>query len=138
MTSASLMHEVGHPKSVLWDNPEGQGGLKGGRWVQDGGDMYTHGKFMLMYGKNHHNIVIILQLNNSLINKQMLLFYGFSSRIWGDVSKDKSLLYLYTWIDGWREKGKKQQQWPALTETLVCLHFTGIFCNLYSYPPSPI
>ena len=28
-----------------------------------GGHMYTYGQFMLMYGKNHHNIVIILQLN---------------------------------------------------------------------------
>ena len=41
----------------------------GGRGVQDGEHMYTRGGFMLMYGKNHHNIVIILQLNNSLINK---------------------------------------------------------------------
>ena len=31
MTSASLMHEVGHSKSVLWDNSEGQGGEGGGR-----------------------------------------------------------------------------------------------------------
>ena len=23
MTSASVMHEAGHPKLVLWDNPEG-------------------------------------------------------------------------------------------------------------------
>ena len=23
MTSANLMHEAGHPKLVLWDNPEG-------------------------------------------------------------------------------------------------------------------
>ena len=23
LTSASLMHEAGHPKPVLWDNPEG-------------------------------------------------------------------------------------------------------------------
>ena len=26
------------------------------------GASYTRGRFMLMYGKNHHNIVIILQL----------------------------------------------------------------------------
>ena len=26
MTSASLMHEAGHSKLVLWDNPEGWGG----------------------------------------------------------------------------------------------------------------
>ena len=31
MTSASLMHEAGHPKLVLWDNPEGWGGEGGGR-----------------------------------------------------------------------------------------------------------
>ena len=30
--------------------------------VQDGEHMYTHGCFMSMYGKNHHNIVISLQL----------------------------------------------------------------------------
>ena len=37
MTSASSMHEVGHSKPVLWDNPEGWGGEGGGRGVQDGG-----------------------------------------------------------------------------------------------------
>ena len=31
MASASLMHEAGHPKPVLWDDPEGQGGKGGGR-----------------------------------------------------------------------------------------------------------
>ena len=38
MTSASLMHEAGHPKPVLWDDPEGWGGEGGGSVVQDGGD----------------------------------------------------------------------------------------------------
>ena len=37
MTSASLMHEAGHSKLVLWDNPEGYSGEGGGRGVQDGG-----------------------------------------------------------------------------------------------------
>ena len=37
MTSASSMSEAGHPKPVLWDNPEGLGGDAGGRGVQDGG-----------------------------------------------------------------------------------------------------
>ena len=37
MTSASSMHEAGHPKLLLWDNPEGQGGEGGGSGVQDGG-----------------------------------------------------------------------------------------------------
>ena len=37
MTSASLMHEAGHSKLVLWDNREGWGREGGGRGVQDGG-----------------------------------------------------------------------------------------------------
>ena len=37
------MHEAGHPKLVLWNNPEGRGGEGGERGVQDGGRMYTHG-----------------------------------------------------------------------------------------------
>ena len=36
MTSASLMHEAGHSKPVLWDNLEGWGGEESGRGVQDG------------------------------------------------------------------------------------------------------
>lgn len=31
MASANSMHETGHTKLVLWDNPEGQGGEAGGR-----------------------------------------------------------------------------------------------------------
>ena len=38
MTRASSMHEAGHPKLVLWDNPEGQDGEGGGRRIPDGGD----------------------------------------------------------------------------------------------------
>ena len=30
------MHEAGHSKPVLWDNPEGWGGEGGGRGSQDG------------------------------------------------------------------------------------------------------
>ena len=37
ITSASLMHEAGHSKPVLWDTPEGWGGEWGGGRVQDGG-----------------------------------------------------------------------------------------------------
>ena len=36
MTSASLMHEAGHSKSVLWVNPARQGREGGGKGVQDG------------------------------------------------------------------------------------------------------
>ena len=34
MTSASLMHEAGHSKPVLWDNPEGWDREGGGRGFQ--------------------------------------------------------------------------------------------------------
>ena len=37
-----------------------KGGEGCGRGIQDGGN--TCGQFMLMYGKNSHNIVIILKL----------------------------------------------------------------------------
>ena len=51
------MNAAGHSELMHWDNPEGWGGEAGGRGFQDGGHMYTHGRFMSMYGKNHHNIV---------------------------------------------------------------------------------
>ena len=44
-------------KPVYWDNPEEWDGEGGGRGIQDGEHMYTHGWFMSMYGKIHYNIV---------------------------------------------------------------------------------
>ena len=38
---------------VHWDDPEGLDGEGGGRGVQDGEHMYTHGGFMSMYGKTN-------------------------------------------------------------------------------------
>ena len=43
MTRANWLHEAGHAKLVLLDNPEGWGGEGGGRGVQDGGHMSTRG-----------------------------------------------------------------------------------------------
>ena len=51
------MHEAGRSGPVPWDDPEGWGGAGGGRGPQDEEHMYTHGWFMSVYGKNHHNIV---------------------------------------------------------------------------------
>ena len=48
------MHEAGHAKPVLWNNPERSGEEGGARWFRMGG---THVQFMLMYGKSHHNII---------------------------------------------------------------------------------
>ena len=42
---------------VHWDDPEGWDGKGGGRGVQDGEHMYTHGWFISVHGKNHYNIV---------------------------------------------------------------------------------
>ena len=62
MTSPSSMHETGHSKPVHWDNPEGRDGEGDERGIQEGEHMHTRGWLMSMYGKNHHNIVISLQL----------------------------------------------------------------------------
>ena len=48
-----LMHDTGCSGLMHWDDPEGWDGEGGGREVQDGEHMYTHGRFMSMYGKNH-------------------------------------------------------------------------------------
>ena len=45
------------------DDPEGWDGEGGGRGFQDGEQMYTHGWFMSVYGKNHYNIVKYLDSN---------------------------------------------------------------------------
>ena len=45
------MQETGCSGLVHWDDPEGWDGEGGGSGVQDGVHMYTHGRFMSMYGK---------------------------------------------------------------------------------------
>ena len=57
VASQGLMPETGCSGLVYWDDPEGWDGEGGGKGVQDGEHMYTHGWFMPMYGKNHYNIV---------------------------------------------------------------------------------
>ena len=47
------MQDTGCLVLVHWDDPEGGYGEEGGRGVQDGEHMYTHGGFMLMYGKTN-------------------------------------------------------------------------------------
>ena len=51
------MHETWCSGLVHWDDPEGWDGEGGGRGVQDGEHVYTHGLFMSMYDKTHYNIV---------------------------------------------------------------------------------
>ena len=57
-----------------WDDPKGWDGEGGGRGAQDGEHMYTRGWFMSMYGKNHYNIVISLQLNKLIYKKKKTPF----------------------------------------------------------------
>ena len=56
ISSPGLMHETGYSGLVHWDDPERWDGEEGGKEVQGGENMYTHGWFMSMYGKNHYNI----------------------------------------------------------------------------------
>ena len=57
IASPGLIHEAGCSGLVHWVDPEGWNGEGGGRGVQDGEHMYTHGWLKSMYGKNHYNIV---------------------------------------------------------------------------------
>ena len=66
ITNPGSMHQTGCSGLVHWDDPGGWNGEGGGRGVLDGEHMCVRGWFMLMYGKNHYNIVISLQLK--LIN----------------------------------------------------------------------
>ena len=51
IASPGSMHETGCLGLVHWDDPEGWDGEGGGRRVQDGEHIYTHGGLMSMYGK---------------------------------------------------------------------------------------
>ena len=53
IANPGLMHETGCSGLVHWDDPEGWYGEGGGRRLQDGEHIYTHGGFMLMYGKTN-------------------------------------------------------------------------------------
>ena len=53
IASPGLMHDTGCLGLVHWDDPEGWDGEGGGRGVQDGERMYTHGRFKSMYGKTN-------------------------------------------------------------------------------------
>ena len=57
IASPGSMHETGHSGLVHWDDSERKDGEEGVRGVQDGVHMYTYGRFVSMYGKNHYNIV---------------------------------------------------------------------------------
>ena len=47
------MYDTGCSGLLHWDDPEGWYGEGGGRGVQDGEHMYTHGGFKAMYGETN-------------------------------------------------------------------------------------
>ena len=51
IASPGSMNDAGCLGLVHWDDPEGRDGEEGGRVVQDGEHVYSHGRSMLMYGK---------------------------------------------------------------------------------------
>ena len=53
IASPGSMQYTGCSGLVHWDDPEGWDGEGAGRGFQDGEHMYTHGGFMLMYGKTN-------------------------------------------------------------------------------------
>ena len=53
IASPGLMHDTGCSGLVHWDDPEAWDGEGGGRGVQDGEYMYTHGRFMSVYSKTN-------------------------------------------------------------------------------------
>ena len=55
----SYVKQIASPGSM---HETGRSGRCTGMTLRDGKHMYTHGWFMSMYGKNHYNIVISLQL----------------------------------------------------------------------------
>ena len=57
IASPGSMHDTGCSGLVHCDDPEGWDGEGGWRAVQDGEHMYTCGRFMSMYGKNHYNLI---------------------------------------------------------------------------------
>ena len=53
IASLSSMQDTGCLGLMPWDNPEGWYGEGRVRGVQDVENMYTYGRFMLMYGKTN-------------------------------------------------------------------------------------
>ena len=53
ITSPGSMQHTGSLGLVHWDDPEGWYGEGGGSGVQDWEHVYTHGRFMSMYGKTN-------------------------------------------------------------------------------------
>ena len=56
IASPGLMHDTRCLGLMHWDDSEGWDREGGGRGIQDGEHMYTHGEFKSMYGKT--NIIL--------------------------------------------------------------------------------
>ena len=56
IASPGSMHDTGCSRLVHWDDTEGCYGEGGGRGILDWEHVYTHGGFMLMYGKTNKRL----------------------------------------------------------------------------------
>ena len=65
------MHETGCWGLAHWGDPEGWDGEGGGRGVQNGEHMYTHGRFKSMHGKTN---TILRKIKINWITNQDLLY----------------------------------------------------------------
>ena len=82
IASPGSMHDTGCLGLVHWDDPEGLYGERGGRGVQDGEHMYTHGGFMWMYGKT--NTILSsnqppIKINKFILKKRDLSSHAYTS-----------------------------------------------------------
>ena len=76
ITSPGSIHDIGCLGLVHWDDPEVWDGEGGGRGVQDGEHMYTHGRFKSMYGKT--NTILWSKIKK----KKKLIGMGSLNSLW--------------------------------------------------------
>ena len=72
ITSPGSMHETGHSGLVHWDDLRDGVGREVGGGVQDGEHMYTHGRFMSMYGKTIQYCKVISLRLKWVIKKSLI------------------------------------------------------------------
>ena len=119
MTSSSLMHEAGHSKLVLWDNPEGWGGRKVGGEFRMGGHMYTCGSVLHSIpssGLVHTLFLFLLSLGPRelpfLLGKGQMLLVLF---LWADYPKQIRMLLQVTPTQQSVQEKPQRASWTVRT-----------------------
>ena len=77
-SSKNSLYDAGSSNLALCDNLEGWDGMEDKREVLRRREhMYTYGWFILMYGRNQHNIVKQLFSNWEYIKKNKIFLWAF-------------------------------------------------------------